>query len=239
MKFVFCILILAGVLTTANARAQPTRVCFAEKHPIHRMARYVFEQIYQQAGIKAEFVAYPNKRSLLNANEGYCSAEIGRISRATEIFTNLRIVPTPFFRLRGFAYFKKGSGLEIDKWADLKDYRVAIRRGEIYATEGTKEFAPIEVGDYKSLFKLIENGRIDVAIGLWVSALNILSKPEVKFQIKRSATPLHEVPFYHLVHKDSSDLNNALNTVLIKWQKSGRLKREVDIALEKLANGDL
>jgi len=211
----------------------------AETHPIHRMAKYIFEQVYQQAGIASVFTTVPNKRSLIIANDGGCAAEVGRISRATEVFKNLRVVPTPFYNLRGFAFSRKDRDLKIEKWEDLKGLRIAIRRGEIYAAEATKEFTPIKIGNYPAMFNLVENGGVDVAIGLWVSALDVLSKPENKFHIERSTGPLHEEPFYHLVHKDFPDLNMALNSVLMEWQKSGKLKQTVDAALEKLANGDI
>lgn len=239
MKFILCIFGLVGMFVASDAAAQPVTICMAENHPIHRMAKFVLQKVYKQARIEAKYISYPSKRSLMLANTGVCAAEVGRISRATEIFTNLETVVTPIYNLRGYAFVKKNSGLEIEKWDDLKNYRVAVRRGEIYAAEGAKKFRPVEVGDYKTLFTLVENGRIDVAIGLWISALDILAKPGVDFNIQRSAIPLHDVPFYHLVHKDFKEISFALNIVLLEWQKNGRLKIEVDTALEKLANGTI
>ncbi len=239
MRLILCFLILIGSLISADAHAQTVSVCMASKHPVHRVAQYVFKQVYQQAGINVIFSAFPNKRSLLRANEGLCTAEAGRVKRVTEIYENLRIVPTPLFNLRSFAFSKKGRGLKIEKWADLRDHSVAIRRGEIYVAEATKEFAPAEMRDYTTLFTLVENERVDVAIGHWVAALDVLSKPTSDFHVERSVVPLHEHPFYHLVHKDSSELNATLNSILIEWQNSGRLKQELELALEKLAKGKI
>jgi polar amino acid transport system substrate-binding protein len=239
MRLLFLSLFMMGMTVSTAMAMQEVKICMVENFPGHIVSRYVLKHAYEQAGIPVVFLPLPNRRSLDHANTGICDGELARIAKATEKYSNLRVVPTQLRNIQAFAYKKKASSISVRSWEDLASLDIAIVRGELYAANYTKQYSPRVVKDYATLFRMLHSEGVDVAVGLRVSAIGALSLDARSDEIERLNDPLFEVPIYHLLHKDKQPLNDLLNSVLIDMQKTGRLEKLTNEGVAMLAAGKL
>jgi len=213
-----------AVFLSFNVQAHTVKICLDGDQFSHKLAKYILQHVYEEAGFEPRFLSFPSKRSLEVANSGQCDAEAARIPEAITKFTNLALTSTPLLSSSAYAYIKKGANIAVAGKQDFKGLRVAIVRGELYALKLTEGIKPLIVKDYATLFRVLQANRVDVVIGIREAALDVLVLKQFRHRFQRLPTVLYKTEAYHLIQKDNIKLRAAIDKVLADWQKSGKLQ---------------
>jgi len=239
----WCVSLLTSPALTSRAFAQdsapnPSRsilICTNQANAIHLIAADFIVEAYKRIGYDVEFVDLPNRRSLMQADDGSCDGETIRIGGLEKTFKNLIPVPVTVTQLQGVAFMKHHNDThlpEINTWQDMRGLKVYIIRGEIYAERGTADLDAGAVGTYKQLFTMLEQDRTDIGIGIHHIGLIELARNFPNSSIHTHGAPLLSAPMYHYIHRKNQHLLKDLTQVLNDMAESG----ELDIINAKALN---
>lgn len=203
----------------------------------HKMVQEVLKEAYKRIGYDVQFTMLPAKRSLHSANRGNTDGDIARIEGTEKIFPNLIPIRTPVVDFQGFA-FTVSVSREIREWSDLKGLRVGVVRGIRYSTIGTEGLNPFFAEDYINLFRLLVDGRIDVAIAGRNQGQIEIQKNFRKSGIHKIGQPLYSKPLYHFVHKKNKKLAARLNDALADMAAQGEIDTILEWAFQTLLAGE-
>lgn len=199
----------------------------------HALAKEVLKQAYERIGRPVEFKPAPARRALASANDGETDGDIARIQGTGKIFTNLVAVPTPVIDFQGVA-FTKSVTKSIRTWNDLKGLKIGVVRGVRYAAIGTEGLDRYFAEDIPHLFKLLADGRIDVAVaGLRAGKIEI-RKNHGNSGIRTIGEPLFSAPLYHVLHKRNKAIVPHLDTVLADMAEQGEIDAIIDQAFQNM-----
>ena len=219
-----CWTIVVFIGSAQAISAEKMIISQAEGHLTHELAASVIAEAYRRLNITTEFVQLPSKRSMEWANMGKVDAEVGRVSKALEDLPDLLLVDeVPIANIRG-VIVTKDFQCNCTQWSDLKNLRIGIRRGEVYAEKGTKGMSVYSTDSYHQLFSMLNNNRIDIAVGISSSAELELKTAFQNSDLHIIKKPLVEIPLYHLVHKKHQALVAKLNKVLKGMAASGEIE---------------
>lgn len=192
--------------------------------PDHRLLMRIVSEAYDRLQIPIEFIEFPGKRSLYEANAGYVDADLSRIKDVEKEFTSLRRVPTSIFWFEATA-FSKNKELKINGWESLRDLRIGIMRGMVYAEKGVKGLPRVTIVDKPGhLFKMLESDRIDVAIFSDINGLALIKELRLS-SIQALKPPLERIEAFHYVHKKHAALVPKLDAIFQEMKTSGQLDR--------------
>lgn len=206
----FCLLWAAP-----GAARGPYRIGYAPDARIHVEARDRLEAVYGRAGLPVEFVPLPQKRSLLLAADGAIDGDVGRIPGLEAEYPSLIRVDVKLLDLTGAAYVVRGQQLG-DYRAELLDtLRVGAVRGVVWAEKIMGQRRLEQVNNYKTLFGMLLEGRIDVALASRASAEELLGCDRARYARVRMMDPaVYRVPFYHYVNERNADIVPRLEKAL-------------------------
>lgn len=223
-RFLLKIMIMVVFAPSASAQGKDTFRIAKMESPDHRLIMRVVREAYDRLQIPIEFLEFPGKRSLFEANAGYVDADLSRIKDVEKEFTSLRRVPTSIFWFEATA-FSKNKDLRINGWESLRDLRVGIMRGMVYAEKGVKGLPRVTVVDKPShLFKMLDSDRIDVAIFSDINGLALIKELKLS-SIHALRPPLERIEAFHYVHKKHEDLVPKLDAIFQEMKTSGQLDR--------------
>mgnify|MGYP002265439382 CR=1 FL=1 len=210
-----------------TAQTQTIVICTNSANSIHRIATDFIREAYRRIGHDVEFVELLNRRSLIQANDGACDAETVRIGGLDTTYKNLIPVPIPVTELHGVAFMRHHDDThppEINTWQDMQGLDIYVIHGEVYAERGTANLGAGSVGTYKQLFTMLEQGRIDVGIGIKHVGLIELAQNFPNSSIHTHGAPLLSAPMYHYIHRKNRRLLKDLTRVLNGMAVSGELE---------------
>ena len=208
-------------------RSQPILICTNQVNAIHMIAADFIVEAYKRIGRDVEFVNLPNRRSLMQADDGACDGETIRIKGLDKTYKNLILVPVPVAQLHGVAFMKHHRDThlpDINTWQDMRGLDVYIIHGEVYAERGTADIGGRTVGTYKQLFTMLEQDRADVGIGIHHVGLVELARNFPNSAIHTHGAPLLIAPLYHYIHRKNRHLLKDLTRVLEDMAESGELE---------------
>jgi ABC-type amino acid transport substrate-binding protein len=215
---------MAVFAQSASAQGKETFRIAKMESPDHRLIMRVVSEAYDRLQIPIEFLEFPGKRSLFEANAGYVDADLSRIKDVEKEFTSLRRVPTSIFWFEATA-FSKNKDLKINGWESLRDLRIGIMRGMVYAEKGVKGLPRVTIVDKPShLFKMLDSDRIDVAIFSDINGLALIKELKLS-SIHALKPPLERIEAFHYVHKKHEDLVPKLDAIFQDMKTSGQLDR--------------
>ena len=199
---------------SATARG-PYRIGYASAARIHVEAMERLALVYERAGLPVEFLPLPQKRSLVQAVDGVIDGDVGRIPGLEKKFPTLVRVDVKLMDLVGAAYVVRGQRLGDFRPELLETLRAGAVRGVLWA-EGIMAGRHLEqVKDYETLFGMLLEGRIDVALASRLSAEHIFAIDSERFAvIRRLDPPVYHVPFYHYVNIKDADIVPRLEQAL-------------------------
>lgn len=204
---------------------QKIKISQASDHTIHMLGAAVIAEAYKRLGIRTEFIQVPSKRSLTLANLGRADAEVGRVPSVLSDYKNLMMVDgAPIATVKGVA-LTISSDCVCKSWDDLKEYRVGIRRGEVFAEKGTAQMNAVATSSYKQLFTMLENKRIDVAVGILTSAEIELLSNFKNSDIKVIGKEFINLPLYHMLNNKYAALAPKLTEVLLEMHQNGDIEK--------------
>ena len=194
----------------------------------------VLETIFKEAKIGLKVQILPNKRSLMNANNGVDDGDATRIWDINKYYPNLLRVPLQTHHIDIVALSNKK--IIIEKFEDLKNYHVGIVRG-MKITEvkvgAVKPRSITSINDYDQLLRMLSSHRIDVIISDKTSLLNNIKKTGIKdlYLVKK---PLLTLPLYIHLHKKNSTYIPKLVAAISDLKKRGVLSKIQDAFFDKL-----
>jgi len=232
-SILWCVAFLSSPAFSVHAYGQdtvqtPTTViCTNSANSMHRIATDFIREAYRRIGHDVEFVKLPNRRSLIQANDGACDAETVRIGGLDKTYKNLIPVPVPVTELHGVVFMKHHRDThlpDINTWQDMQGLDIYVIRGEVYAERGTANLGAGTVGTYKQLFTMLEQDRADVGIGIHHVGLVELARNFPNSTIHTHGAPLLSAPLYHYIHRKNRHLLKDLTRVLEDMAESGELE---------------
>lgn len=194
----------------------------------------IFEQILQESfvrlGRKLDFQELSAERSLMLVNEGIDDAECCRIPDIVQReYENLVAVPESVFEAR-FSAFVTHTDMQIGKWDDLQPYAVGAVTGWKILVKNIGLVQPREyflLDDAKSMFKMLEMGRLEVATLGYLSGLKVLQELELQHVVHVIEPPLATRKLYLMLHKKHSALVPELNKIFAELKADGTVDRIV------------
>jgi polar amino acid transport system substrate-binding protein len=164
-----CALPLAASVLALPAAGQTTLVLNAAGAPPFvrpdgtGFTDVIATEAFRRIGLAVQVVNLPAERALRLADEGHIDGEVGRVGGLEAQYPNLARVPEPIARVE-FAAFSRNPALPAD-FAVLRTHAVGLVRGWKYfeqAMAGGESV--VTASDPEQLFRLLELGRVDVAL---------------------------------------------------------------------------
>jgi len=217
----FVLLIVLSVFSLASF-AKEYRVLTGLKAPMSDYSEAIQTEMFQRIGHSVIQKLIPAGRAIQLTSEGVFDGSCCRIKKITRIFPSTVIVPERFFSLN-FTAFTNKEGIDIQKWADIKPYNVASVEGFKLIQMKVNKVNPKsfrKLPDSTAMFKMLDSGRIDVALLNYVDAKLLIKKLKLK-NIKATLPVLSSVPVYLTLHKSNSDLVTPLDKALKAMKKDG------------------
>ena len=206
---------------------------------IETVAEHVIKEAYQKLGIDVQVKKFPAKRALMMSNRGESDGELYRISNIDKNFKNLIMIPIPVYTMEGVIATQQHTQPYIWDIEQLKSHGIVGRvRGILWSEQLTTGLNEVVADDYKTLLKLLELERIDVALGARLTLLDKLRESNIE-GITIQEPPLIEIRLYHYLHKKRADLVPEITKALRNMQQNNRInqiKHEVVSAL--MINGE-
>lgn len=182
----------------------------------------------KRIGVDISFQHLPAKRSLITSNAGITHGELHRVEGLEKYYPNLIRVPEAVL-LDQFVGFAAKPGLHIKDWSDTTQYTLYYPRGwTIYSSFFGHDYAhhPGNQGDI--LFKMVESGRIDIAMHTLDKGTYIAQQNNIKVYPVSPAFAIK--PMYVYLHKSKANLVQPLANAIKSMKEDGSydsIKRDV------------
>ena len=221
------LLLVAGALlalTTTGARAQTLQLARNEKAIEQTIAESLLKEIYSRAGLEFKAEPLPGARANASTLQGEKDGEVARIPPYFEKNPTLIRVDPPYYYLSSGVFAKAGRQLVIKSKADLANYRVGIVRGIAHAETATAGLKNLEVVDrYEQLYRMVEAGRIDLAIDTGINGRATLAALHIGSV--EAAGEVARLDLHHVLGPKHSALAPKLSAVIQAMKKSGELDK--------------
>lgn len=203
------------------------------------ISEVIVRKAYARLGYRAEINKYPAERAIKLANEGFADGEVARIDGVGERYSNLIQLYPPINYLEA-TVFTAGSKLDIKGWQSLKPHSIGIIRGIKFAEENTAGMDRYVVGDYPTLFRMLQHGRFDFAVSSWLNGVYHVRHLAMGDVVALEPS-VERFDMYHYLHRDHAALAPRLEAVFQEMQESGELsairERVIDVLLRRASLG--
>ena len=160
----------------------------------------LLKEAFDRINVNVSLNYYPPEEALIKANKGETDGDAVRIGGISSLYPNLLQVPAVAFR-GNFVAFTKNPKIELAGWQDLKSYNIGIVEGhKISEKMVTRTQSLSRVKNLESLFKLLQNDQVDIAICEQTFGFAMASKLNMKDAIAINP-PLAKLLFYIYLHK--------------------------------------
>ena len=223
MKRTFLFVLVISQLAFAQVSKQTLTINCGFQKPESDLITEALEVIFKEADIGLKVQVLPNKRSLVNANNGIDDGDATRIWNINKYYPNLLRVPLKTHHIDIVALSNRK--LLIKKFTDLKPFHVGIVRGmkivevKVGAVE-TKSLTSIN--NYDQLLRMLASKRIDVIITDKTSLLNKIKEGDIK-GLYLMEKPLLTLPLYIHLHKKHKALIPKLEKAVAELTRKGTL----------------
>ncbi len=162
-------------------------------------------EAFRRINLKIYIEQKPVERSIKDANSGQGDGEFIRVQGLSQIYPNLILVPETIFDFE-FVVFTKRKQLIINDWDSLKPFNVGIVIGWKILEKNVQNVRyRSNVIRPESLFRMLDLGRIDIAVYSKFLGLEIVNNLKIK-DIVVNSTPLAVKPMYLYLHKKHRDI---------------------------------
>jgi len=193
-----------------------------EHNEITVAATKILSEAYKNLGIDVAVEALPSKRGLFLSNKGITDGELIRIDNIDSKYTELIKIPVSYMSIRHMAWTNE-LDLSISDHIDLKPYIIGFNRGYLFADGFTKGMNKYAAGSFQQVFKMLDLGRVEVAIATDYTGNSIIK--ELNLQgIRMVQQPLAITPVFHYLHKKNKHLIEPITTALKNMQEHGRFQ---------------
>ena len=185
----------------------------------------VLKEAFRRIGYQINIVHLPSKRCLVNANNGIDDGLFARVEGMEAGYPNLVMVPEPVATFE-FAVFSKHD-IPVNGWNSLKPYRTGIVTGWKILEKNLAQIPSLTlVTNKKSLFAMLESGRLDAAVFDWTEGEALLSKGKPS-TIRPIKPLLAKRDMYVYMNKRHAALVGRLSNALKDMKRDGTFQRIV------------
>ncbi len=213
--------IFFALLSSQLLHAEAYRFSGGVNNMEQKIASKVLIKAYSQAGIEMQPIFISLQESLRRSNAGITDGELARIKKITRLYPNLRQVPVSVVSVEAVA-FSKNRLIHIDKWDDLRGYRVAIVKGVKFIEAGTKDIPKELFLNITEAFERLNANETDIVVVPKLAGWAMIHKNKFK-QIRMVSSSLQTMKLYHFVHKKNIHLISLVTPYLEAMQDSGEI----------------
>lgn len=181
----------------------------------------VLRQAYSRLDTQLTIKKYPAERSLRLANRGLVDGEIQRIGAIAGEYENLIQVRPAINVVEAVAFTRSVTFLP-QGWESLRPYRIGLIRGIKFAEMNTIGMNRYLVSRYQSLFKMLNQGRIDVAVAPRINGLVSIRKHN-QSAITALKPALMNFKLFHYLHRKHRAWVPRIESVIRAMHRSGEL----------------
>jgi polar amino acid transport system substrate-binding protein len=188
MKIIFPVVIAGALLLTvglARANEAPVLVLNDTNEPPFTTAEgsgfldAVAGEAFRRAGVRLQLVKLPAERGLQNANAGVEDGDLVRIAGLEAHYPNLVRVPEKLIDWE-FTAFSRNAAIPA-RWEALQPMSLGYIRGwKIFEQNVARVPHAVTVDDPAQLFRLLQLGRIEVALYARWQGLSLIRREEMK-----------------------------------------------------------
>jgi ABC-type amino acid transport substrate-binding protein len=183
----------------------------------------IVREAYRRLGIDVVIKRYPAERAVRLANSGDVDGEIQRIGGLAEHYPNL-IQVQPAINFIEATVFTTTTEFPIEGWNSLAPYRIGVIRGIKFAEQNTRDMRVAPAGGYDVLFRLLERGRVDIALSPRVNGLYHIKRRGLQ-GIRPLEPSVAVVDLYHYLNRKHADLVPYISAMFSRMRASGELPR--------------
>jgi len=217
-------LLVLLVVTPAGAESRQLTFNFPHgKNAFHDAAAEIIRKAYAVLDVAVIYKTFPAERALQLSNKGRSDGELVRIKGIESLYPNLIRIPVSHVTAEQMA-FGRDTTLKIDGWSSLKPYRLVFHRGYKVAEQNTVGMDRHLTGSDVNAFKMVDNGRMDIAIANRFTGEKIIADHGLE-NIAMLLPPVQRDPLYHYVHSKHSDLVDDITRVLKSMEQRGEFAR--------------
>lgn len=200
MRTVYWLILLFITLPLTAQDSKVLHIASVLDNPHSLYAERLLRKAYLNIGYSVVFHPLPSRRALADAAAGKFDGEIVRVDGVSKQHPSLIKVPTPFLQMVAFAYSKKYPEIDISSWADLKNFRIGIKRGVLFAEKGTQGMEVYKVDTSKDLFRLLAANRVDFVIeNEFIARITLKENPKLD-GIRKVGSSVYNAPLFHYLH---------------------------------------
>jgi polar amino acid transport system substrate-binding protein len=183
----------------------------------------IVREAYRRLGIDVVIKKYPAERAVRLANQGEVDGEVQRIGGLAEKYPNL-IEVRPAINFVDATVFTKATKFPVQGWESLSPYRIGLIRGIKFAEQNTAGMSVALVGGYEVLFRLLDRGRVDVALSPRVNGWYYIKRTGMD-GIRSLEPSVAVFDLYHYLNRKHADLVPYFSAMVSRMRASGELPR--------------
>ncbi len=184
------------------------------------MIRAMIEEMFRRAGVKAQEVALPVARSILELDQGGLDGNAPRNPVVEQLYSNIVRVREALRTVQMVA-FSKHRNLSLRGWDDLKSRHVAYRRGaKILDINVPSAKSVTTLKNHDELFRFLSLGRADVVVVSRIVGLDVIRRLGLE-DIHMAVPALHEMHDYLYLNKRHEKLAARLAEILRQMKVDG------------------
>lgn len=189
--------------------------------------------IFKRIDYVIKYEKLPSSRAIKHSSSGETDGEVCRVAGLEKKYKTLFMIK-PRVMSMYIAVFvnKERFKRKINSLKDLKNLKVAIRRGHFYAEDIVRELdlKKVErIGSTKNILQMVQNARVDAGIMILHNALeNIQVSPDKYKNILLAKLDLKEIFLHLYIHKNYKDLEKSINKAAQEALDQGVQKTIID-----------
>lgn len=228
MRSVACFLALSFALSQpAQAQHDPPaclRIASVAEAPDDDFGSALGRALYAEAGLCADMIRLPTERLRRMLEKRELDGVVVRSAEFMRTQPELVAVPTPLIKAIGRLYWRDGQARPAGN-----GHRVGFPRGWLWPRLSAQSLGldPVEVDNYASLPKMVENGRIESFLMADYEFENFVTSEEERRQF--ASADVMSIPLYHTVTCDHADLLPALDAAIKRMEARGDVRRLIGI----------
>ncbi|XXJ18343.1 substrate-binding periplasmic protein [Desulfovibrio caledoniensis] len=183
----------------------PYRIGYTPGVPVSEEARDRLAAVYERAGLPAEFVPMPQKRSLLLTEDGTLDGDAGRVAGLESRYPSMVRVGVKLMDFYGVAYVAEGRHTGSYRDELLDKWKVGSLSGVVWPEKIMKGRSLEKVQTYDALFGMLLEGRIDIALCSRSGARKAMAANPGRYgRVRQLEALVYKTPFYHYLNKKNA-----------------------------------
>lgn len=190
-------------------------------------------EIFARLGIGVRIRDVPAARGLALLEQGEDDGTLPRNEAAARGRANFVMIPERALD-REYVVFARNVSFQPAGWESLGSYRVGIMNGWRIVVERVPKTAQVTgVNDHRQLFRLLETGRVDVAVFNRWGGLHVVRELGLD-GVQILEPPLASEPSFFFLHRRHESLAKRAADVLRDMKRDGTYDRIYDTVLRPL-----